>query len=215
MMWMLYTAYLHARLYLRRRGMWKAVAALAVLSFLILVLTYVATYVVPGAHSYASAETGRALAALAGRCRLMVDIEDIRQRAWDFWLTIITVVAARGAGRAVVRRHRSTSGGPSARSRAGSRAPGYAAVRHGDEPIAAPLILALVRRDGAVRAQAALLAAAAAGGLGGDGRRRAWSRAWRRRASRRGLAVYLALAAIIQVAVVAHDRRRRARPVAT
>jgi len=55
MMWMLYTAYLHARLYLRRQGMWKTVAALAVLSFLILVLTYVATYVVPGAHSYAAA----------------------------------------------------------------------------------------------------------------------------------------------------------------
>jgi ABC-type transport system involved in cytochrome c biogenesis permease subunit len=66
MMWVLYTAYLHARLYLRTRGMWKAVAAIAVLSFLILVLTYVATYVVPGAHSYASAEMGRALAALAG-----------------------------------------------------------------------------------------------------------------------------------------------------
>jgi cytochrome c biogenesis factor len=55
MMWMLYTAYLHARLYLRRRSMWKTVAALAVISFLILVLTYLATYVVPGAHSYAAA----------------------------------------------------------------------------------------------------------------------------------------------------------------
>jgi len=55
MMWMLYTAYLHARLYLRREGMWKTVAVLAVLSFLILVLTYLATYVVPGAHSYAAA----------------------------------------------------------------------------------------------------------------------------------------------------------------
>jgi len=55
MMWVLYTAYLHARLYLRRQGMWKAVALLAVLSFVILVLTYTATYVVPGAHSYAMA----------------------------------------------------------------------------------------------------------------------------------------------------------------
>ncbi|NTU71250.1 MAG: cytochrome c biogenesis protein CcsA [Coriobacteriia bacterium] len=64
MMWVLYTAYLHARLYLRTRGMWKAVAAVAVISFLILVLTYVATYVVPGAHSYASAEMGTAIAAL-------------------------------------------------------------------------------------------------------------------------------------------------------
>lgn len=53
MMWLLYTAYLHARLYLRPRGMWKLVAALAVLSFVALVLTYVTTYLVPGAHSVA------------------------------------------------------------------------------------------------------------------------------------------------------------------
>jgi len=70
MMWMLYTAYLHARLYLRTRGMWKAVAALAALSFLILVLTYVATYIVPGTHSYASAETVRALVAFLGKAPL-------------------------------------------------------------------------------------------------------------------------------------------------
>jgi ABC-type transport system involved in cytochrome c biogenesis permease subunit len=54
MMWLFYTAYLHARLYLRRRGMWRWVAAIAVLSFAVLVLTYIATYVVPGAHSYAT-----------------------------------------------------------------------------------------------------------------------------------------------------------------
>jgi len=66
MMWLLYTAYLHARLYLRREGMWKAVAALAILSFLVLVLTYLATYVVPGAHSYAAmGPVTRALASLA------------------------------------------------------------------------------------------------------------------------------------------------------
>lgn len=53
MMWVLYTAYLHARLYLRRRGLWKLVAFLAILSFAILVLTYLATYIIPGAHSYA------------------------------------------------------------------------------------------------------------------------------------------------------------------
>jgi ABC-type transport system involved in cytochrome c biogenesis permease subunit len=52
MMWLLYTAYLHARLYLRRRGMWRTVAALSILSFVILMLTYATTYVVPGAHSY-------------------------------------------------------------------------------------------------------------------------------------------------------------------
>jgi cytochrome c biogenesis factor len=53
MMWLLYTAYLHGRLYLHRRGMWRWVLALAALSFVVLVLTYLATYVVPGAHSYA------------------------------------------------------------------------------------------------------------------------------------------------------------------
>ena len=53
MMWLVYTAYLHARLYLRRRGMWRWVVALAVLAFVTLALTYIATYVVPGAHSYA------------------------------------------------------------------------------------------------------------------------------------------------------------------
>jgi cytochrome c biogenesis factor len=53
MMWLLYTAYLHARLYLRRRGMWRWVAAIALISFAALVLTYITTYLVPGAHSYA------------------------------------------------------------------------------------------------------------------------------------------------------------------
>jgi hypothetical protein len=53
MMWLLYTAYLHLRLYLRRRGMWRWVLALAFISFAALVLTYVTTYVVPGAHSVA------------------------------------------------------------------------------------------------------------------------------------------------------------------
>ena len=52
MMWLLYTAVLHGRLYLRRTGMWRWVAALSILSFVVLVLTYLATYVVPGAHSY-------------------------------------------------------------------------------------------------------------------------------------------------------------------
>lgn len=53
MMWVMYTAYLHSRLYLRRRGMWRVVALIAVLSFVALVLTYVTTYLVPGAHSVA------------------------------------------------------------------------------------------------------------------------------------------------------------------
>lgn len=72
MMWFLYTGYLHARLYLRRRGMWRTVAILAILSFASLVLTYVTTYVVPGTHSYAAsapapAEKTATLPARGGR----------------------------------------------------------------------------------------------------------------------------------------------------
>lgn len=69
MMWMFYTAYLHARLYLRRAGMWRVVAALAILSFVVLVLTYLATYVVPGAHSYvlAPVDPVRFAASMAGK----------------------------------------------------------------------------------------------------------------------------------------------------
>ena len=52
MMWVLYTALLHARLYLRRRGMWRWVATISIIAFLVLMLTYLATYIVPGAHSY-------------------------------------------------------------------------------------------------------------------------------------------------------------------
>jgi cytochrome c biogenesis factor len=53
LLWLLYTAYLHGRLYLRRQGMWKWVVVLAALSFVALVLTYLTTYVIPGAHSVA------------------------------------------------------------------------------------------------------------------------------------------------------------------
>ncbi|MCX8007909.1 MAG: cytochrome c biogenesis protein [Coriobacteriia bacterium] len=53
MMWALYTAYLHGRLYLRRPGMWRVAAALSVLAFAALVLTYLTTYLVPGVHSVA------------------------------------------------------------------------------------------------------------------------------------------------------------------
>lgn len=55
MMWLLYTAYLHGRLYLRRKGMWRWVAVLAVLAFVALMLTFIAGYVIPGAHSVAPA----------------------------------------------------------------------------------------------------------------------------------------------------------------
>jgi len=51
-MWLFYTAYLHSRLHLHRRGMWNTTAFLGIFCFLTLVLTYVTTYVIPGVHSY-------------------------------------------------------------------------------------------------------------------------------------------------------------------
>lgn len=53
MMWVMYSGYLHSRLYLARRGMWKLAGWLGVLCFATLVLTYLSTYLVPGAHSVA------------------------------------------------------------------------------------------------------------------------------------------------------------------
>lgn len=52
LMWMLYTAYLHSRLHLQRRGMWMTTAVLGILCFVTLVLTYITTYLIPGVHSY-------------------------------------------------------------------------------------------------------------------------------------------------------------------
>ncbi len=52
MMWLFYTAYLHSRLYFQRRKMWNLSAILGIVSFLSLVLTYFATYLLPGVHAY-------------------------------------------------------------------------------------------------------------------------------------------------------------------
>lgn len=51
MMWVLYSAYLHSRLYLNRRGMWKTTSVLGLLSFSAVIATYLSTYVLPGIHS--------------------------------------------------------------------------------------------------------------------------------------------------------------------
>lgn len=51
MMWVLYTAYLHSRLYLHRRGMWHTSAILGILGFTAVIATYLSTYVLPGIHS--------------------------------------------------------------------------------------------------------------------------------------------------------------------
>lgn len=49
LMWVLYTAYLHTRLY---RRLWRQSAILGIFCFASLVFTYLMTYVVPGIHSY-------------------------------------------------------------------------------------------------------------------------------------------------------------------
>jgi cytochrome c biogenesis factor len=51
MMWVFYSAYLHARLYMHRPGMKVGTALTAYFSFLAVVVTYVSTYVIPGIHA--------------------------------------------------------------------------------------------------------------------------------------------------------------------
>jgi len=51
MMWVLYSAYLHTRIYLKRRNMWQATAILGIICFLSLVFTYLLTYIAPGIHA--------------------------------------------------------------------------------------------------------------------------------------------------------------------
>ncbi len=51
-MWLLYTAYLHGRLALRRRNMYPLTLLLAFLAFATLCFTYLTTYIAPGVHSY-------------------------------------------------------------------------------------------------------------------------------------------------------------------
>jgi cytochrome c biogenesis factor len=50
MMWILYTGYLHTRLYTK---LWRITALLGVLCFSSLLFTYLLTYIVPGIHSLA------------------------------------------------------------------------------------------------------------------------------------------------------------------
>ena len=51
MMWVLYSAYLHARIYVGKEKMWNATAYLGIICFASLVFTYLLTYIVPGIHS--------------------------------------------------------------------------------------------------------------------------------------------------------------------
>ncbi len=51
MMWSLYSAYLHAHIYVSKGKMRSATASLGVICFASLVFTYLLTYIVPGIHS--------------------------------------------------------------------------------------------------------------------------------------------------------------------
>jgi multisubunit Na+/H+ antiporter MnhB subunit len=121
MMWLLYTAYLHARLYLRRRHMWQAVAVLAVLSFAVLIPpTWRRTSCPP---SYARGRRVRKTwpqphSPLAEEVARIASLTTSGS-AWDFALTIVTVVLG---ALGVASWARSTRGGRSARSPGGSRA---------------------------------------------------------------------------------------------
>jgi len=51
MMWVLYTAYLHSRIYIHKKGMWVTTGIIGILGFVGVVATYLSTYVLPGIHS--------------------------------------------------------------------------------------------------------------------------------------------------------------------
>lgn len=51
MMWVLYSAYLHSRIYVSKDKMWKTTAYLGIICFASLIFTYLLTYIVPGIHS--------------------------------------------------------------------------------------------------------------------------------------------------------------------
>jgi ABC-type transport system involved in cytochrome c biogenesis permease subunit len=51
MMWMLYTAYLHAHLHSGKK-LWNLTAILGIICFLSLVFTYLLTYISAGVHAY-------------------------------------------------------------------------------------------------------------------------------------------------------------------
>ncbi len=52
MMWLFYSSYLHLRLYLHRKEFFNFTQSLNIASFVVLMFTYITTYLIPGVHSY-------------------------------------------------------------------------------------------------------------------------------------------------------------------
>ncbi len=50
-MWVVFSTYFHARLYLSRRHMWRFTALLGILSFVAMVFTVIASYLFGGQHT--------------------------------------------------------------------------------------------------------------------------------------------------------------------
>ncbi|MCK4426323.1 MAG: cytochrome c biogenesis protein CcsA, partial [Deltaproteobacteria bacterium] len=51
MMWIVFSTYLHARLYLSRKGMWGFVGGLGILCFCAMLFTFTASFFFPGEHT--------------------------------------------------------------------------------------------------------------------------------------------------------------------
>ncbi|MFQ6118608.1 MAG: cytochrome c biogenesis protein CcsA [Methanosarcinales archaeon] len=51
MMWLLYSAYLHTHIYIRKGRMWRTTALIGIGCFVSLIFTYLLTYLMPGIHS--------------------------------------------------------------------------------------------------------------------------------------------------------------------
>ncbi|WP_457555856.1 cytochrome c biogenesis protein CcsA [Candidatus Pyrohabitans sp.] len=52
MLWFFYSAYLHARLYINDRGMWKITAMLGIAGYLSVIFAYLVIFLLPGVHAY-------------------------------------------------------------------------------------------------------------------------------------------------------------------
>lgn len=52
LMWILYTSFLHLRIYVREKKIWNLTAYLGIICFITLIFTYLVTYLGVGAHAY-------------------------------------------------------------------------------------------------------------------------------------------------------------------